>query len=142
MMNSDFQLSSGAERRRLEYGLADNGLAEREARLMQSRLWLAGGGVDSRGGVEAEPGAGATPAAVEPADARLWRAVRQALLYGGYRAVEVSVRDGLVILEGTVADIPTRVLAEDCCLDLPEVREVRNRLRVAPAAPLERELGA
>lgn len=138
MSDTEIQISSygaGGRRFERERGFADDGFAEREARQGLRALWLSGGGVDSRGG---QLGA---PAVSHPSDARLWRSIREALLEGGYSSIDVSVRDGLITLEGTVDDIPSRVLAEDCCLGLPEVREVRNRLRVAPAAPREREVG-
>lgn len=139
----ELQLSGGFGGRRFERerGFGDDGFAERELQLALRPIRLAGGGVDSRGGARLDAGAGPMPAASHPADARLWRAVREALLHAGYRNVEASVRDGLITLEGTVDDIPTRVMAEDCCFRLPEVREVRNHLRVLPAAPLEREVG-
>lgn len=145
MLNDkELLLSAGAGGRRFERerGFADDGLAEREALLALRPISLAGGGLDSRGGLAREAGAGPAPAASRPSDARLWRSVREALLRAGYRSIEVSVHDGLITLEGTVDDIPTRVLAEDCCLGLPEVQEVHNRLRVLPAAPREREVGA
>jgi hypothetical protein len=138
---NEYELFFGADGRRFERerGLADDNLASRETRLAASPLWLTGGGVDSRGGVRWEPGAGPHPAASRRDDARLWRLVREALFRSGFGSIDVSVADGLVTLEGSVADIPTRVMAEECCLTLPEIRDVRNRLRVEPA--LAREVG-
>lgn len=147
MTYSEFQpsiIGTGSDGRRFERerGFADNDVAEHEARLAASRLWLAGGGVDSRGGNWCPQSAGASPASTQMADARLVRSIRFALLLDGYSTVDVTVVDGYVTLSGTVADIPARVLAEDCCLRQPEVREVQNLIQVLPATPLERQLGA
>lgn len=115
------------------------------------RPWSDRGPAEGRAGARLAPRARIVPAGREApgggagsrrADARLWRSVRLALLMGGYSAIDVTVCDGLITLEGTVDDIPARVMAEDYCLGLPEVRDVRNRLRVAPPAALrEREVG-
>ena len=46
------------------------------------------------------------------------------------REITVTVRDGEVILEGTVEDRRTKRAAEDCAEDVPGVREVQNHLRI------------
>lgn len=140
-MYNETQPSDDGRRFERERGFAYDNRAAHEARLAGSAMWLAGGGIDSRGALPVEGGLGAAPASGSASDARLWRAVRFALLMDGYSAVEVTVVDGHVTLHGSVADIPTRVMAEDCCMRLPEVREVANRIRVRADAPRERAVG-
>jgi hypothetical protein len=46
--------------------------------------------------------------------------------------IEVEVREGVIILSGSVPDRPTRRWAEACVEDLTGVLDVNNKLRIMP----------
>lgn len=79
--------------------------------------------------------AGKGPKGYRRSDERIREDVNEALERDGdldASEITVDVKDGEVLLEGTVSDRRAKRLAEDLAEELPGVRDVHNRLRIAP----------
>ena len=73
------------------------------------------------------------------ADRKLEEAVRKAMVYDkrlSAQPIEISVKDGIVCLAGTVQFYSRAVAAYEIAASMPGVREVSNRLVVKPPGDL------